>query len=122
MERLAREALADVRQTVGAYREVTLAGELAGARSALAAAGIAAELPADVPELPRGRGTELFGWAVREGVTNVVRHSGARRCTIRVRPGRGGGGRRRPGACPIPTPAGTGWSACGSGRGGSTPW
>ncbi|RLP96907.1 sensor histidine kinase [Micromonospora sp. CV4] len=87
VEGLARAALADVRQTVGAYREVTLAGELAGARSALAAAGIAADLPADVPALPAER-DRLFGWAVREGVTNVVRHSGARCCTIRVHPDR----------------------------------
>ncbi|RLP87702.1 sensor histidine kinase [Micromonospora sp. BL4] len=87
VEGLARAALADVRQTVGAYREVTLAGELAGARSALAAAGIAADLPADVPALPAER-DRLFGWAVREGVTNVVRHSGARCCAIRVHPDR----------------------------------
>ncbi|MET8233017.1 histidine kinase [Micromonospora sp. NPDC005298] len=83
VERLARAALADVRQTVGAYREVTLAAELTGARSALAAAGIAADLPADVPPLP-AEWDRLFGWAVREGVTNVVRHSGARCCTVRV--------------------------------------
>ncbi|MFG1870461.1 sensor histidine kinase [Micromonospora arborensis] len=84
VEALARAALSDVRQTVGAYREVTLAAELAGARSALAAAGIAAELPAEVPAL-QDEWDRLFGWAVREGVTNVVRHSGARCCTIRVR-------------------------------------
>ncbi|WP_410811257.1 sensor histidine kinase [Micromonospora sp. 067-2] len=83
VEALARAALADVRQTAGAYREVTLVGELAGARTALVAAGIAAELPAAVPELPAER-DQLFGWAVREGVTNVVRHSGARCCTIRA--------------------------------------
>ncbi|MFU8872958.1 sensor histidine kinase [Micromonospora sp. SL4-19] len=83
VERLARLALADVRGTVGAYRGVRLAAELAGARSALAAAGIAAELPEAVPQLPADR-DELFGWTVREGVTNVVRHSGARRCEIRV--------------------------------------
>ncbi|MFC5925845.1 sensor histidine kinase [Micromonospora vulcania] len=83
VEALARAALADVRETVGAYREVTLVGELAGARSALVAAGIAAELPAEVPTLPQ-EWDQLFGWAVREGVTNVVRHSGARCCTIRV--------------------------------------
>jgi two-component system sensor histidine kinase DesK len=83
LERLAREALADVRRTVGAYREVTLATELASARSALAAAGVAADLPTSIGDLPPAR-AELFGWAVREGVTNVVRHSGARRCTIRV--------------------------------------
>ncbi|MDZ5443927.1 sensor histidine kinase [Micromonospora sp. 4G57] len=86
VERLARQALADVRGTVGAYRGMSLAGELAGARSALAAAGIAAELPDAAPELPAER-DELFGWTVREGVTNVVRHSGARRCEIRVEPG-----------------------------------
>ncbi|SBT49200.1 two-component system, NarL family, sensor histidine kinase DesK [Micromonospora narathiwatensis] len=83
VERLARQALADVRGTVGAYRGVSLAAELAGARSALAAAGVAAELPETVPRLP-AEADELFGWTVREGVTNVVRHSGARRCEIRV--------------------------------------
>lgn len=83
LERLAREALSDVRQTVGAYRELSLAAELASARSALAAAGIEAELPGVDDEVPAAN-RELFGWAVREGVTNVVRHSGARRCVIRV--------------------------------------
>ncbi|MEU7847273.1 histidine kinase [Micromonospora parva] len=87
VEALARAALADVRQTVGAYREVSLGAELAGARSALAAAGIAADLPVELPELPE-EWDRLFGWAVREGVTNVVRHSGARCCVIRVHPDR----------------------------------
>ncbi|MBB5476868.1 sensor histidine kinase [Micromonospora parathelypteridis] len=87
VEALARAALSDVRQTVGAYREVSLAAEVAGARSALAAAGIAADLPDEVPALP-DEWDRLFGWAVREGVTNVVRHSGARCCTIRVHPDR----------------------------------
>ncbi|NBE84699.1 sensor histidine kinase [Micromonospora rubida] len=87
VERLARQALADVRRTVGAYREISLTAELAGARSALAAAGIVGDLPDDLPELPAAR-EELFGWAVREGVTNVVRHSGARRCVILVHPDR----------------------------------
>ncbi|RKF25324.1 sensor histidine kinase [Micromonospora globbae] len=85
VEQLARAALADVRRTVGAYRDVRLVEELAGARTALAAAGIAADLPAELPALPPER-DQLFAWAVREGVTNVVRHSGARRCTVRVRP------------------------------------
>ncbi|WFF00824.1 histidine kinase [Micromonospora sp. WMMD964] len=87
VEALARAALADVRQTAGAYREVSLGAELAGARSALAAAGIAADLPVELPELPE-EWDRLFGWAVREGVTNVVRHSGARCCVIRVHPDR----------------------------------
>lgn len=87
VERLAREALADVRRTVGAYRGVTLATELAGARSALSAAGIEADLPTDLPVLTK-EWDELFGWVVREGVTNVVRHSAARRCVVEVHPDR----------------------------------
>ena len=85
LERLAREALADIRRTVGAYREVSLEDELASARSALSAAGIDAKLPRSVDAVPAPC-QELFGWAVREGVTNVVRHSGATTCAITLRP------------------------------------
>lgn len=84
-ERLTREALADVRAAVAGYRGVTLSGELANARAALRAAGIDADLPTAVDEVP-GERRALFGWTVREGVTNVVRHSGASRCTVRVTP------------------------------------
>ncbi|WP_227980647.1 sensor histidine kinase [Nocardia spumae] len=82
VERLAREALAGVRDTVGGLREVTLHGEIANARTALRAAGIDADLPdpADLPD----RKAEIFGWVLREAVTNVVRHSGARHCRVRV--------------------------------------
>jgi len=83
VEQLAREALADVRATIGGVRGVTLAGELAGARAVLEAAGIAAEVPHAVEAVPP-RWRELFAWAVREGVTNVVRHSGAGRCVVRL--------------------------------------
>lgn len=84
IERLAREALAGVRDTVGGLREVSLRGELANARSALAAADIAARLP-EPDSLPDGD-NELFGWVLREAVTNVVRHSAARHCTVTVTP------------------------------------
>ncbi|MFI5714579.1 sensor histidine kinase [Nocardia sp. NPDC051750] len=86
VERLAREALTGVRDTVGGLREVTLRGELANARSALTAADIAADLP-DPARLPAGN-HELFGWVLREAVTNVVRHSAARRCAVTVTPTR----------------------------------
>lgn len=82
VERLAREALAGVRDTVGGLGEVSLAGELANARTALRAAGIEAELP-DPADLPERHGV-AFGWVLREAVTNVVRHSGARHCRVRV--------------------------------------
>ncbi|MBO0828189.1 MAG: sensor histidine kinase [Streptosporangiales bacterium] len=85
IELLAREALEDVRRTVAGYREVTLAGELASARAVLDAAGVESALPLAVDEVP-GRLRELFGWVVREGVTNVVRHSRARHCWITVTP------------------------------------
>jgi two-component system sensor histidine kinase DesK len=81
LERLSRDALADVRRAVDGYRELTLPGELSRARAALSAAEIAAELPNSTDEVPSDR-RELFAWTVREGITNVIRHSGARRCTV----------------------------------------
>lgn len=80
---LGRQGLADVRATVAGYREVSLVTELAAARQVLAAAGIRAELPASVDEVP-GALRELFGWVVREGVTNAVRHSGAHHLRVTV--------------------------------------
>lgn len=76
VEQLSRRTLGDVRAAVSAHREVTLAGELATAREVLRASGILSELPASVAET-EPRLSELFGWIVREGVTNVVRHSRA---------------------------------------------
>ncbi|GFJ94736.1 two-component sensor histidine kinase [Phytohabitans rumicis] len=85
VERLARQSLRDVRAAVAGYAEASLAAELAGAQAALTAAGIEADLPDDVESVPADR-RPLFGWVVREGVTNVVRHSGAKRCRIRIVP------------------------------------
>jgi two-component system sensor histidine kinase DesK len=85
VEQLARTALADVRATAAGYRNISLAAELAAARTVLDTAGIEAELAGAVDDVPAER-SELFGWAVREGVTNVVRHSGATRCRVIVDP------------------------------------
>jgi two-component system, NarL family, sensor histidine kinase DesK len=73
---LARAALADVRGMVSATRSVTLAGELAGARQAFEAAGVEADVPGSIDEVPDHL-RELFAWALREGTTNVLRHSAA---------------------------------------------
>jgi two-component system sensor histidine kinase DesK len=81
LERLSRDALADVRRAVEGYRELTLPGELARARAALSAAEIDAVLPNSTDEVPSDR-RELFAWTVREGITNVIRHSAARRCQV----------------------------------------
>lgn len=83
IERLAREALSDVRSTLAGVREVTLVSELSSARLALEAADIAADLPNAVDEVP-GERREVLGYVVREAVTNVVRHSNAGRCGVQV--------------------------------------
>ncbi len=83
IEELAREALGDVRSTVGGIRRVDIAAELGNARSALEAAGIEPDLPQDADVVPL-RNRELFGWVLREAVTNVVRHSAAHRCVVRI--------------------------------------
>jgi two-component system sensor histidine kinase DesK len=83
VESLTRQALADVRAAVSGYREVTLANELAAAREVLRSAGISAQLPGAVDAVEPAD-AELFGWVVREGITNVVRHSRARSCEVRL--------------------------------------
>jgi len=87
IKRLTREALADVRAAVGGYREISLGAELVRARGALDAARIEPDVPLSLDDVPEDR-QELFGWAVREGVTNVIRHSGATRCRIDLRANR----------------------------------
>jgi two-component system sensor histidine kinase DesK len=85
VEELTRRSLADVRAAVSGYREVTLTGELASSRELLRAAGVEATAPGAV-DLVDTDLQELFGWVVREGITNVVRHARANSCTITVGP------------------------------------
>ncbi len=83
IEDIARGALADLRRAVSDYRSVSLETELAAAERALTAAGIEPHLPASVDAVePRLRAT--FAWVLREGVTNVIRHSGASRCWVHL--------------------------------------
>jgi two-component system, NarL family, sensor histidine kinase DesK len=83
VEATARQALADVRATASTMRTVRLATELSSARSVLAAADIRVEVPASLPSLDDAA-SEALGYAVREAVTNVVRHSRATACTVAV--------------------------------------
>jgi two-component system sensor histidine kinase DesK len=86
VEGVARESLREVRQVVSGYRKPTLEKELEGARVALSAAGIEADFErASVTLDPDVEA--VLAWAVREGATNVIRHSGARHCHVRVRAG-----------------------------------
>jgi two-component system sensor histidine kinase DesK len=83
IESVARQALAEVRDAVQGYRSLGLAEALDGARAALAAAGIEYQLQDGHVALPPDI-EAVLAWAVREGTTNVVRHSRADRCSIRV--------------------------------------
>ncbi len=83
VQEVARSALTEVREAVSGYRRPTLDDEIDGARMALSAAGI----DADVTRTPVSLSPEVeavLAWSVREGATNVIRHSGASRCSVRV--------------------------------------
>ena len=87
IEQVSRQALADVRAAVGGYRRPTLAVELVAVRTALDAADVAVDADPAVAGDHPGLGPEEEGalaWALREAVTNVVRHSGAACCGIRL--------------------------------------
>jgi len=89
VRRIAQDSLAELRAVVGGYRSADLDVELAGARSLLASAGIECRVIGDGSGLPAPvQGT--LGWVVREGTTNVLRHSEARGCTVTLRPSSGG--------------------------------
>lgn len=78
---LAHESMADARELVRGYRSIDVRSELVGARSLLSAAGIRTELVGEVSDVPQDS-AEQAAWVVREGVTNILRHSDATYCRI----------------------------------------
>src|SRR5262249_57017313 len=60
---------------------LSLRTETDGAAALLAAAGIDARIDVDLPDLPRPA-EEVLAWAVRESITNVLRHSQATACSV----------------------------------------
>lgn len=86
VENVARSTLEEVREAVSNYRQPTLANELHAASEILSAAGIAYRYQGTeiAPEALPTQLEALLSWTVREGVTNVIRHSHARQCTIHV--------------------------------------
>jgi signal transduction histidine kinase len=80
---ISRQALADVRSVSSGYRDMSLDEECASARSILDAAGIAAKIEIGHGELSGPVGTVL-ATVLREGLTNLLRHSKAEHCTIRT--------------------------------------
>jgi two-component system sensor histidine kinase DesK len=86
VRRLAEESLREVREVVRGQRSADLAGELAGARSVLRAAGVACTVDGEDGGARLSREAQTaFGWVAREAVTNVLRHSNAASCTITLR-------------------------------------
>jgi two-component system sensor histidine kinase DesK len=83
VEKTSRDALAEVRSTIRGYRLNSLRGELKQAESTLRTAGMTVEAEtADMPLTPSQEG--VLALVLREAVTNVVRHSGAHNCQIRL--------------------------------------
>jgi two-component system sensor histidine kinase DesK len=87
IETIGREALTDIRRAAGGYRGAGLDRELTRARAAFEAAGVTLSLePHPTPGGPLPEDVDvLLGWVLREGATNVVRHTRATHCTIAVR-------------------------------------
>ena len=87
LEHVSREALADIREAVSGYRRATLAVEASSARTALEAGDIRPDIDAAVTARSGAFDPDAesaLAWCLREAVTNVVRHSGAQHCRIRL--------------------------------------
>jgi two-component system sensor histidine kinase DesK len=83
VEHTSRAALADVREAISGYRGQGLAAELLRARQTLETAGITVDCEASEVPLSPGQETVL-ALALREAVTNVVRHAQAQSCSVRL--------------------------------------
>ncbi|MEU1603862.1 sensor histidine kinase [Micromonospora matsumotoense] len=81
IRRIAQVALDDTRAVVNDYRTVTVAAEARNAAAVLRSAGIRCTAHIGTPDLPVALGA-VFAVAIREAVTNVLRHSRATEATI----------------------------------------
>ncbi|MFE5026342.1 sensor histidine kinase [Streptomyces sp. NPDC056656] len=83
---ISRQALADVRRVASGYREMSLSSELTSAESVLTAADVSVTVDTqdDIERLGLTTSTVL-ATVLREGVTNLLRHSKASRCWISAR-------------------------------------
>jgi two-component system, NarL family, sensor histidine kinase DesK len=84
VEQISRQALTDVRDAIRGYRSQGLVAELAQAKSTLETAGLTVQCDAATTmKLPAVQ-ESVLSLAVREAVTNVVRHAQARTCRMRL--------------------------------------
>jgi two-component system, NarL family, sensor histidine kinase DesK len=83
IEKVSREAMAEIRGTLRGYSTYKLTEEFDRARAALDSAGVA--LQADMAEISLSPAQEsVLAMITREAVTNVVRHAHARQCRLRL--------------------------------------
>jgi two-component system, NarL family, sensor histidine kinase DesK len=83
IEKVSREAMAEIRNTLRGYSAYKLSDELQRAQAALESAGVAVNTESG--EVPLTAAQEsVAALIMREAVTNVVRHAQARHCSLRV--------------------------------------
>lgn len=82
VEKTARTALSEVREAIGGYRSQGLPAEMELARNTLQSAGVTLSCESSLPQLRATEETVLC-LAVREAVTNIVRHAKATHCRMR---------------------------------------
>jgi two-component system sensor histidine kinase DesK len=83
VEETSREALAEVRNTIRGYRVNNIETELSRAKAALQTAGVEVNTQYSALKLNPAH-ESVLALVVREAVTNVVRHAGARKCALRL--------------------------------------
>lgn len=81
VETIARQALSEVRTAVEGYRSTGLRGEFERARALLENAGLRVDANCSFERLPAIE-ESVLSLALREGVTNILRHSGATACLL----------------------------------------
>ncbi|HXR98209.1 MAG TPA: sensor histidine kinase [Terriglobales bacterium] len=88
VQAITRGALDEVRQAIGGYRGQGLAAELARAAATLERAGVsfAGFTPEDGAPAVAPAQEPVLALALREAVTNIVRHAGARHCRVALDP------------------------------------
>ena len=83
VEQISRQALKEVREAIHGYRGERMEQEIENGRKALAAAGVTLEAQL-APLGMEPAAEQALALAVREALTNVLRHARARRCDVRV--------------------------------------
>src|SRR5262249_30981410 len=83
VEQTSRQALADVRNTIRGYRVESLCEELKQAKATLETAGVSVKAETEKVNLTPAQ-ESIAALIVREAVTNVVRHSAAQTCVLRL--------------------------------------